>query len=222
MVWKEGLLFHYLSRKESLQFLEEAESEWDKTHLGIAKKLFYASLSKYPTSMAYFRLKDCLWQLRDERGLKKLEREWKSVFEPQLVRDEIFEEKLKLVGVNPPPSIVSLGEKIKLACFWQSLKPIKKELAVFIHFEGPEGSLFQGDHFPFQKKIATNKMIQKEVIGDFFEVTVPKNIPSGTYKIYTGWWDIFGTKKRLMILDSSGKKVGSRLKIGEIVCEERS
>lgn len=221
-LYKLGKFFEYQSMEEANQLLAKGEKEFADKRLGIAQKYFQASMDKNPSSFAYFNLKECLQLLQDKGGVQLLEEKWKSSFEPKIKRDELFGEAIKLIGVVPPPSVVHEGEKVEAACLWKCVDPIKERLVVFVHFEGPGGIRFQADHEPLKGRLPTDRWRKNEIIGSFFPIQVPEKLPAGTYEIYVGLWDPYVTEKRIPVLDADGKKKGTRVKIGELVCEERS
>lgn len=219
MIWSQARLLGYQSREESFASIIRGDLEWEQKHVGLAKKYYETSFIKYPNSFAYFRLKEVLKHLQDQEQLDEFEAKWKTAFEPSNQREEVFDGLVKLIGTILPPSIVKDGTSVKATCLFQCLQPMQRDYAVFVHFENSEGVLFQADHFPVQGSLPSSKWVKDEIIGDTFSINIPKNIPSGKYDIFIGLWEPYEIKKRLKVYDAKGNESGSRVKIGEIICE---
>ncbi len=220
MLWKEQQLFDYYSRPEALWLFKKGEEEWQARHEKTAQAYFLASMKKDPNFAAYHRLKECLRWLDDQEGVKKIEKQWGALFEPATPHSEIFGNQLKLYGVTLPESrAISPGQTLWIRCLWECQKPIPKPLSIFVHFLNSRGEVaFQADH-PLGDEIDLSGYLEKgEKFLDQFEVSIPENLSPGRYDIFLGWWDD-RENKRLPIHDSNGKKLGSRLKIGELQCE---
>ncbi len=219
MIWSEGRLFDYDSRSEAFSLMQKGDEERDQKHLGVAREYYESSFRKARTSFAYFKLVDTLTHLNNQKALTQLKEEWEDSFVPEVARNEVFDKSIRLIGFSPPPAILKPGETVDAICLWKCLEPIKSDLTVFVHFEGPEGSFFQADHLPLMGQLRTDEWQKGEIIGDRFEITVPENIMPGRYEVYLGLWDPKETQERLKVFDQQGNKIGSRIKIGEIICE---
>jgi hypothetical protein len=94
-----------------------------------------------------------------------------------------------LVGRGPLPERVVAGGYFTLELFWSCARPVDRELAVFVHALGPDGSRFSADHPPAHGAVPTSSWQPGERIRDGFEVIVPAGTAPGRYTLRVGLWD---------------------------------
>jgi 4-amino-4-deoxy-L-arabinose transferase-like glycosyltransferase len=98
-----------------------------------------------------------------------------------------FEGKVKLIGWDMPMS-VERGQDFRLRLYFQVLQTIDKPYKLFVHFDG-QGARFHGDHLPLDGKLPTTAWVPGTYITDENLIKPEKSMqPSGTYKIYAGFW----------------------------------
>lgn len=223
MLWKEQRLFSYFDKNEYLQLLAVGEEEWKNGRLESAENCWREALRKYPFSATgYFLLKERLLERKDEKGLAVLEKKWKPIYEPKFPRQEKFGKLVRLVGVTlPEKKEIQPGGKVRIECEWECMKQMAGSWQIFVHFEGADGARFQADHVPPGGGEPDGRWLPGERVADIFEAEVPERLPSGNYQIWIGWFDAKKKKGRLPVFAPDGKKIGSRLKIGELVYAPR-
>lgn len=81
---------------------------------------------------------------------------------------------------------------LKATYLWRCLKPIDKRYRIFVHFEidgrFPEEMGGQ-DHWPLAGYYHTTDWKAGELIREYYEIPIPKNIKSGTYEVFIGMFD---------------------------------
>lgn len=99
--------------------------------------------------------------------------------------DVTYDNKLKLIGMDLPPSI-DRGDNFDVTFYYEVLKPMSRNWQVFVHFDGG-GVRFQADHFPVKKRCGTNYWQPGDFVVDHFTVeSSDMGVAKKTYKIWTG------------------------------------
>jgi F5/8 type C domain len=96
---------------------------------------------------------------------------------------------VELVGRGTLPERIEAGGHFTLELFWKCLRPLDRDLVVFVHAVGPAEARFAADHPPARGAVPTSRWQPGETIRDAVEVTVPPAIPQGRYTLRAGLWD---------------------------------
>ena len=109
-----------------------------------------------------------------------------------------LESKILFLGANIDKQEITSGEKYQILYFFKCLEPTKKDYTAFVHIVDQNDKIaFQQDHrLPFR----TSKCEKDKIYVEQYDVTVPLNIQTGTYKIKIGLYD---------------KKTGTRLTLAD-------
>ena len=103
-----------------------------------------------------------------------------------------FENRVKLLGYDLKDT-VRRGGKFAIKLYFEVLSRMPSGYKLFIHFDQP-AHRFHGDHKPLGGKYPTQYWLPGDFIIDPHEVEIPLlTTPSGTYKIYAGFW--LGSKR---------------------------
>ncbi len=79
------------------------------------------------------------------------------------------------------------GETVTLTLYWQAETPFDKAYTVFTHLLGPDETvLLNADHAPPKPSPA---WVANEIITDSFTITLPPDLPPGSYPIEIGLYD---------------------------------
>jgi hypothetical protein len=110
----------------------------------------------------------------------------------------------------------SPGNTLRVKLYWKSLTSTDKDYTVFVHFVDRDGRLWaQHDGQPRNNAYPTSLWDQGEIIEDEHELTLPADIPSGSYQIRVGMY-LLDTMQRLAVLDDQGH----RERADEIILKE--
>jgi tetratricopeptide (TPR) repeat protein len=101
------------------------------------------------------------------------------------------------------------GEEFSISYFWRSLKRMRSNYSIFVHFRKAGAPVFQNDHSP---SLQMTKWKVGSVVRYNYTVTVPPDATAGRYEIVIGLWDTIGSKERIKL---KGKTV-DELKVGSI------
>lgn len=79
-----------------------------------------------------------------------------------------------------------------------------KDYTIFVHFRRGRDIVFQNDHKPIEGLYNTSQWPEGEKVKEGYEVSAPRDIEAGMYKIIIGLWD---PKKgeRLKVKGEKGK-----------------
>ena len=107
--------------------------------------------------------------------------------------------------------------------YWESrtTSPMR-DYTVFVHMLGPVNpasgtTVWAGqDSPPLGNSYPTSRWQQGEVIVDRHELTLPAEMPAGTYPLEVGLYDPKAGGTRLNVLDAADNPQGDRVIIGEI------
>jgi hypothetical protein len=87
-------------------------------------------------------------------------------------------------GTGCPASPDSL---VTLTLHWQANQPFAETYTVFTHLLDPaETVLINADHAPPKP---TQSWVSGEIIADTVDLTIPANLPAGTYSLEIGLYD---------------------------------
>ncbi|MCP4498437.1 MAG: hypothetical protein GY822_00520 [Deltaproteobacteria bacterium] len=135
-----------------------------------------------------------------------------------VVVDVNFQDKLRVVGLNPPDAKISTGRTVKIDTVFEALSSMKKDWEIFMHIDkaGGENYRIHGDHHPANGRMKTSAWAKGDFILDQFSTRVPFEAPSGKYDI---WMGFYSGKTRLKF--KSGDKVPhddeNRIKLGSFI-----
>jgi mannosyltransferase len=96
-------------------------------------------------------------------------------------------------------------KRLTLRLYWQTDAKLASDYTVFVHLYSSEGRLVaQKDSTPVNGTFPTSQWEANGTIVDTYEVTLPGELPSGTYTVMAGMYDS-QTQVRLPVVDGEGK-----------------
>lgn len=100
-------------------------------------------------------------------------------------------------GATLPQGKATPGDDLLITLHWKAVSNPKGDYSVFVHLLGPDGSLVdQQDNVPLQGRYPVALWEPEEQIDDPYEVSIPRDAPSGTYRIVAGMYE-WRTGRRL-------------------------
>ncbi len=117
-----------------------------------------------------------------------------------------FGQAVQLAGLQSSPSAhLQAGQTLTVPLVWQVLAPSASPLVRFVHLLGTDGSpLAQHDSAPCGGACPSSSWLAGEVLTDTVALTIPDEVPAGTYSLAVGWYD-GETLQRLEARDAQGK-----------------
>jgi len=118
---------------------------------------------------------------------------------------------------------VQPGDTIHLTLQWESLAPADESYTVFVHLiDAGNRPWVTLDYTPLGGSTPTHLWIPKWLPGqtmlDPYRLTIPPDLPPGTYYIEVGLYEMIGGR-RLHISDQAGNLAGDRIILGPVVVE---
>ncbi len=99
------------------------------------------------------------------------------------------------------PERATAGQTLQMKLVWQADGPAKRSWKVFIHLVDAEGAIrAQGDAYPQNGEALTTTWRKGEVIADAYMISLPPDMPPGSYKVNLGFYDE-PTGERLSLID---------------------
>ncbi|MCS7260986.1 MAG: hypothetical protein NZ765_09420, partial [Anaerolineae bacterium] len=153
-------------------------------------------------------------------GVRVIEQEGRT-FEMSPYTDAIgarFGDQAILVGYHLPKKRFCPGSVVPMELVWRSLSAdIRASYTVFVHLLEHDGTIIaQADKEPGPRgKRPTTSWVRDEIIRDPVPLTLPPDIPAGTYRLVAGLY----TKNdgvRLPVYSPAGASLGDSLVLTEV------
>ncbi len=173
----------------------------------------------------YTHLRNCYTRLNDEVRSKELDDRLLREFLPGKPMNINYGGKILFLGYDIDKIKVKRGESLRITYYWEGLRKMDKDYAVFVHFKPvltlnqaqKKELMFQHDHRPLEEKqykrsYKTNEWPEGEKIKEGYGISIPEEIEPGLYKITIGIWDPEGDKR----LRVKGKEERDEVEIGQI------
>lgn len=130
-----------------------------------------------------------------------------------------FSADFSLAGYDLPDS-VRIGEDVTLDFWWQADSDIDVTATQFLHwFNTDTEEFFIFDQIPFAGYFPTQDWVAGMLVQDSWTVTIPDDIPAGTYRVQTGMFEL-ATAERIPVSDSTGTPVtDNSIVLGEVMIE---
>jgi len=137
-----------------------------------------------------------------------------SKITPKNKVDVTFNQDLTLLGYTIQNEKLHPGSPLQISYFWNNLKPIKEDWAVFVHFEH-EGNIFQNDHAFYHGTFPLKAWTPGQLMTETYNLSIPKNFPKGKVEIYLGLVDLKKKRSRVPITSSQVPTKSKRALIGQ-------
>jgi hypothetical protein len=109
-----------------------------------------------------------------------------------LPHEVTFGDAVQLLGLDAPSSKirVTAGQPITVTLAWRVLATPPRDLVRFLHVLGPDGQpVAQEDSQPCAGACPAPSWLPGEVLVDQARLTIPADLPAGTYPLAVGWYD---------------------------------
>ncbi len=132
-------------------------------------------------------------------------------------RDAKLGEEVRLVGLSLNNARLRPGETLRVKLVWLALKPTREDLKVFVHLLSiPAGRLVgQHDGDPVGGYTPTSRWYPGEIILDDHDITTPKNLSPGKYRLIAGLYR-FPTLDRLKVSEGFDSVGDDAVDLGQV------
>lgn len=121
---------------------------------------------------------------------------------PQTSQAAQFGGQARLLGFDLTPAQVRPGAAVTLTLHWQSGEPWERRAAVFVHLLDAAGqTVAQADGEPGAGLLPTTGWLAGEFLSDTHVLSIPPDLPQGSYRIEIGFY--FEDGARLPLADGS-------------------
>lgn len=118
-----------------------------------------------------------------------IEKELSEGFEPKTKMDIKYGGAIRLLGIGMDPQKAKRGEKVRIVYYWEALKRMDKDYAIFAHFKNDGRIVFQNDHYPLSGGYQTSKWEKGDIIRESYDILVPEDAERGVYNLTIGIWN---------------------------------
>lgn len=130
-----------------------------------------------------------------------------------------WEQGVVLYGwrLEQPPR---LGEPLVITLTWHSLEPIPHDWMVFVHLvDGSETIVAKNDSRPLGGKAPFPLWTPGDWMRDTHVLTLPADLPPGTYRLRVGLFSPDQGGKRQPVWDAAGRAAGDFASLGVVIIE---
>ena len=106
------------------------------------------------------------------------------------------------------------GDTLVIRTVWECLKPVNRDLEIFIHVERPQGFRLRGDHVPVNNEYPVPEWKPGQCIIDEFEVDTSADTPTGDAAIFIG---MFKENSREPVDNRPWREPDNRIKLSTII-----
>lgn len=119
------------------------------------------------------------------------------------------------------PETAAQGEEVSLEFQWHTSNDIDLPLTHYLHWIHTEtNEVVVFDQIPQQGRFPTQDWVSGMSLNDSWAITLPDDMPTGTYSIYTGMYDT-NTVERIPVTDPNSNPVqDNSIVLGEITVVE--
>lgn len=130
-----------------------------------------------------------------------------------------FAADFSLAGYDLPQS-ATIGQDVSLNFWWQADSDSDVTATQFLHwFNTDTEEFFIFDQVPFAGYFPTQDWVAGMLVQDSWTVSIPDDIPAGTYRVQTGMFEL-ATAQRIAVADNTGTPVtDNSIILGEVVIE---
>jgi hypothetical protein len=124
-----------------------------------------------------------------------------------------FEDKIALLDVALPDRQLKPGGRLWLTVTWQGLAPMSADYTVFVQVLDPQDRIAgQVDAWPVQGTRPTSQWEPGEVIVDPYVVPLDQDLPSGSYRVIIGLYQL-SDLRRLLVFNQDGMPVDDKYQV---------
>lgn len=123
-------------------------------------------------------------QVGDAEGARKAEAVLRARFTPPITSGLTFSRQLKLLGLGLTPARAVPGQEVRLAAYWQALRPVAEEYDAVLTFRAPSGTRFEAAPLRIGGALPPQEWVPGETVRDDVTVRVPAGLAAGEYEVH--------------------------------------
>jgi hypothetical protein len=101
-----------------------------------------------------------------------------------------FEDKLRLLGIDPPPAVVKPGQALTLVAYWRALDELEQDYAVLLHLDDPvTGETVATVDQRHPSDIPTSDWATGLYVRNPLRLVIPADADPIQYALRTGFYD---------------------------------
>jgi hypothetical protein len=109
--------------------------------------------------------------------------------QPESQVDAVFEDKIRLAGIDLPETGVRPGMVVTVTLQWEALSRITEDYTGFVHLVDRAGvDVVQDDHPPLNGRYPTRLWPMGAVVADPYRLELPYDLEEGTYELWAGFY----------------------------------
>jgi len=128
-------------------------------------------------------------------------------------QEATFDDGIRLLGYAGVPRAARPGDGVKITLFWQAAAVVDRSYYRFVHLLDRKGKVWsQYNSRPLDGARPTTSWLPGEFLIDTVLVTLPVDLPAGTYRLEIGFFDADTEgMPRLPVRNGEGKRIGDSL-----------
>jgi hypothetical protein len=109
-------------------------------------------------------------------------------------------------GAGKQPEAGGGDKELVITLFWQPLIPIPTDYTTFLHLRNSAGvTVAQHDRQPLNGSYPTSHWQPGETVIDPIRLSIPENLPAGSYTLFTGLYHLKTLARLPVVNDTSGE-----------------
>lgn len=104
-------------------------------------------------------------------------------------------DEIRLLGIEPPPTVVQAGESLTLVSYWRSLRPLQEEYALFLHLDDPTGRTVATVDQRHPAEIPTAAWPPSLYLRAPLTLSLPPDLAPIRYSLRVGFYDPQGEQR---------------------------
>jgi hypothetical protein len=142
-------------------------------------------------------------------------------FEPAHALEANFDDKIRLLGYDPPAGTLAPGDTLSIDLYWLAQTEMTSDYKTFLHLVGPLDAApriwGQEDAHPCDNSYHTTWWAPGEVIENEHRIALSPDLPPGTYTLVAGLYQEGGS--RLPVLDAGGAVIADHVTVTELTIQ---
>jgi hypothetical protein len=124
---------------------------------------------------------------------------------------------IQCTGVDFSSSTLPPGGTLAVTIYWQPTRPVGDDLVGFTHLLNSDGALVaQHDGEPVDATRPTSSWQSGETVADRFAITLPPDLPPGTYTLQTGFTPRWQPSNRWPVTGPDAQPAGDAVRLGTL------
>mgnify|MGYP001465255477 CR=1 FL=1 len=127
-------------------------------------------------------------------------------------------EQAQLLGLRSAPAEARPGETVPLTLLWFNLARTNESHITFVHLQRPGDAgppLAQHDSIPNSGTVPTTRWLPGALVEDLHLLTLPDDLPGGTYELWSGMYRIIDGASAPLPNDSGDRHLIGTIIVGE-------